>query len=256
METLRAPGTFFARLAEIDPAARIMPTSRMTLVQRGPFSSSVSTDPMMMICTRPRTSAMAASLSRWMLRRRASRITASASTDAMAACANPNAICEWKNPLSTQHLRGCTEFDQPAGLNEGNAMAQAARLFPVVRDHHEGRATLADQAADQFLDPDFCILVQRRRGFVEQQDLGTIRQGAGKRNALLLAAGQVRNVARGEAWQSHVLQQAGDFAVGQSRSTLRRAEAQIGSDVPPGKRNGRWVTMPTRCRKVRGGICR
>ena len=39
VDTLRAPGMFFARLAEIEPAAIIMPVNRKTLVQRGLFSS-------------------------------------------------------------------------------------------------------------------------------------------------------------------------------------------------------------------------
>ena len=33
------------------------------------------------------------------------QITSSASTEAMAACASPSAICEWKSDLSTEHLR-------------------------------------------------------------------------------------------------------------------------------------------------------
>ena len=49
VETLRAPGMFLARRAEIEPAATIIPASRNTLDQRGALSSSTSTEPTMTI---------------------------------------------------------------------------------------------------------------------------------------------------------------------------------------------------------------
>ncbi len=64
VETLRAPEISFARLAEIEPAAMIMPASRKTLLQRGAFNSSTSTEPTTTICTIPRSKATAVSLSR------------------------------------------------------------------------------------------------------------------------------------------------------------------------------------------------
>src|ERR1039458_1943776 len=64
VDTLRAPGMFLARLAEIEPAARTMPVSRKTLVQRGLFSRRARIDPTATIWTMPRNSAVAASLSK------------------------------------------------------------------------------------------------------------------------------------------------------------------------------------------------
>src|SRR5271166_3825227 len=106
-----------------------------------------------------------------MLRRRASRMTAIASREAMAACAKPSAICEWKNDLSMQHLRGSSSLNQASFFHERDTLAHSARLTAVVRDQHAGQRSFLSQLADELLDARLCRLVERRGWLVEQQDL-------------------------------------------------------------------------------------
>src|SRR6516162_8838171 len=103
-----------------------------------------------------------------MLRRRAKSMTASASREAMAACAKPSAICEWKSDLSTQHLRGSSSVNEASFFHERDPLAHAARLIAVVRDQHAGERGFAGQLADEFLDAGLGLLVERRRGLVKQ----------------------------------------------------------------------------------------
>src|ERR1700736_329027 len=133
-----------------------------------------------------------------MLRRRASQTTSSANTEAMAACANPSETCEWKSALSTQHLLRPTQLHQSTVLDERDAMAQAPRLVAVVRHHHEREAAFADEVADEALDTDLGLLVQRRRRLIQQQDLRPVRQSARQRYPLLLAAGKIGDIAASE----------------------------------------------------------
>src|SRR5271166_3787150 len=182
---------FLARRAEMEPAAMIIAVSRKTLVQRGPFSSNIRMEPTATICTMPRSSATAVSLSRWMLRRRASSMTTRASAAAMAACAKPSEICEWKSDLSMQHLRGSSGLNEASRLQERDAVAHSARLIAVVGHEDTGEGMLANKVADEFLDAQLCLLVERRGWFIEQQNFRPVCQGASQRHPLLLAAGKI-----------------------------------------------------------------
>src|SRR5208283_638227 len=222
---------FFARRAEMEPAATIIAVSRKTLVQRGPFSSSIRMEPTATICTMPRSSATAVSLSRWMLRRRASRITSRASAAAMAACAKPSEICEWKSDLSMQHLRGSSGLNEASRFQDRDAVAHSARLIAVVGYEDTGQRMLSNEIADKLLDAQLRFFVERRGWLIEQQDFRTVGQGARQRDALLLAAGKIGDVASGESGQANALQQFGDCAVGQRLAALQRPESQVGRHV-------------------------
>ena len=89
VDTANAPGIFFARRAEIFPAATIIAASISPPVQRGPRNRIASTEPTAMICTSPRTSAIDVSFSRWICRVRASITTRNAAAAAIAACTSP-----------------------------------------------------------------------------------------------------------------------------------------------------------------------
>src|ERR1039458_2575929 len=111
-----------------------------------------------------------------MLRRRASRTTARASTEAMAAWAKPSVSCVWKSDLSTQHLRRFSILNEATGFQKGNPVAHAARLVAIMCDHHAGQRCVLNQAANQLFDAHLRLLIERRCRLVEQQDLGTIAQ--------------------------------------------------------------------------------
>src|SRR6516165_10772871 len=155
---------FLALLAEIDPAASTMPARRKTLVQRGARSKSASTEPMTMICTMPRSSAIDASFSRWIFRRRARRTTSSASTEAIAACASPRAISVWKSDLSTEHLHDGAGLHQSTGFEKYHALTNAPGLVAIVRDHHASQAMLARKTGDQAFNSALGFVIESRCG--------------------------------------------------------------------------------------------
>src|ERR1700678_2968930 len=134
-----------------------------------------------------------------MLRRCASRITSSAKTEAIAACANPNATCEWKTNLSTQHLLGPADLHQSSRFDDCNTVAQAPRLLAVVRYQHKRKIGRAHQTADEFFGSSLGLFIKRGSWLVEQQNLRSIRQGTRQRDALLLAAGKIRDIACGKS---------------------------------------------------------
>src|SRR5271165_630306 len=103
-----------------------------------------------------------------MLRRRAKSMTASASREAMAACAKPSAICEWKSDLSMQHLRRSSSLNEASFFHDRDTLAHSARLIAVVRDEHAGERSLASELADELLDAGLCRLVERRCWLIEQ----------------------------------------------------------------------------------------
>src|SRR5271157_1247061 len=103
-----------------------------------------------------------------MLRRRAKRMTASASREARAAWAKPSAICEWKSDLSMQHLRRTSSLNEASFFHDRDTLTHSARLIAVVRDQHAGERGFAGQLADELLDAGLCRLVERRGWFVEQ----------------------------------------------------------------------------------------
>src|ERR1035441_2891764 len=111
-----------------------------------------------------------------MLRRRASRTTARASTEAIAAWAKPSVSCVWKSDLSTQHLRRFSILNEATRFQKSNPVAHAARLVTIVGDHHAGQACVINQAANQLFDARLCLLVERRCRLVEQQDLRMVLQ--------------------------------------------------------------------------------
>src|SRR5580698_6517250 len=166
-----------------------------------------------------------------MLRRRASSTTSSANTEAMAACASPSETCEWKIDLSMQHLRRRTQLHQPAGFDQTDAIADAPCLIAVVGHQYHREAVFVDQIAHELLNAGLGLLVESRRWLVEQHNFRTIRERAGQRNTLLLAAGEVCHVAGGKIRKPNVLQELGDLRVGERRITLCWPEAQIGRDV-------------------------
>ena len=79
------------------------------------------------------------------------------------------------------------------------SIGHGQRLLLVVGDDHEGDADLVLQAHQLELHLLAQLLVERRERLVEQQHLGPLDQGAGQRDALALAAGELLGLARLQA---------------------------------------------------------
>src|SRR5690242_5957959 len=80
------------------------------------------------------------------------------------------------------------ELDQLTEVQKRRVVRATRRLLHVVCDDRD--AVVALQLGDQLLDPLCRDRIERRRGFVEQQDLGADCNGTGDAKPLLLAAGQ------------------------------------------------------------------
>src|SRR6266404_1068948 len=85
---------------------------------------------------------------------------------------------------------GLVELDQFAEIHEGRIVGTARSLLHVVGD--DRNAVVGFEFGDQLLDALGRERVQRRGGFVEQQDLRLDRDRAGNAQALLLSARQAK----------------------------------------------------------------
>ncbi|MNT13424.1 hypothetical protein D3C72_1483940 [compost metagenome] len=94
-----------------------------------------------------------------------------------------------------------------AAVHQHHLVGHFQRLFLVMGDEHAGHVQFIVQAAQPAAQLLAHLGVERAEGFVEQQHLGLHRQRAGQRDALALAAGQLRRVAVGQPVELHQLQQ-------------------------------------------------
>ena len=132
-----------------------------------------------------------------------------------------------------------------AVVEHGDAVAHRERFFLVVRDVDKGDADLA-------LDPQQLELhllaeleVERAERLVEQQHLRLVHDRAGQGDALALAAGQLRRLARAEPGQPDHLQGPGGPARGAppsapaapaARTRRSRSRSCAGTARSPGTR--------------------
>ena len=94
---------------------------------------------------------------------------------------------------------------------ESNNAARASREFLVVRDEDEGGAGLGVEVEEKFDDAMARLAIEIAGGFVGEEDLGAIDEGAGDRHALLLATRELRGVMMQSFTQPHALQQLNGF---------------------------------------------
>jgi hypothetical protein len=115
-------------------------------------------------------------------------------------------------------------LDHPV-VHHDDAIGDRKRLFLVVRDHDGGHAELSLQRADLAAQAHALERVERRQRLVEQEQARRRRQRACQRDALLLAARQLRRELGAAARQADELQQLldarrrrrpGDLAVDQA----------------------------------------
>ena len=90
-------------------------------------------------------------------------------------------------------------------MEKGRTVADAASY--VTRPH----AAFADKVDDQLFDAGRRGLIQRGGRLVEQQRFGRVRQRAGDRDALRLAAGQMGDIALPIAGETDSLQKRRDL---------------------------------------------
>ena len=93
-----------------------------------------------------------------------------------------------------------------AGMHDTDEIAHGERLLLVVGDEQKGDAKLALQGLQLELHRGSQLAVERRQRLVEQQHRGPVDDGAGKRHALLLAAGEFMNASFRVAAKAHEFQ--------------------------------------------------
>ncbi len=115
---------------------------------------------------------------------------------------------------SAVHGRGHVELDDPAGVDDPQAVAEDARVVEGVGDEQggqlDGREDLRELVAD--LAPG--DRVKRAERFVEQEHLRVAGQGPGQRRALALASGQLRWMGLGQMGDPQPIEQVGPLAAG------------------------------------------
>ncbi len=99
-------------------------------------------------------------------------------------------------------------------------------FFLVVRHEDGGDAERLLQRADLLAQRDADLGVERRERLVEQEHLRLVGDGAGERDALLLAAGELVGVAVGEVRQLDQLQHLLDPRADLGGGLLRHLEAE------------------------------
>ncbi len=97
-----------------------------------------------------------------------------------------------------------------AGVHHGEAGRHRHRLLLVVGHYDEGEAELVLQAHHLESRALAQLAVERRQRLVEQQNLGSLDQGAGERHALALTTGKLRGLAGAEAVEPDQRERFGD----------------------------------------------
>ena len=100
-----------------------------------------------------------------------------------------------------------SHLQQPPEVHDPDAVGHRKGLLLIVRDQHRRDAELALHLADGAAQLLADLGVERTEGLIEQQHLGLVRQRARDRDALLLAAGELRRQPLIESLERHQPQQ-------------------------------------------------
>ena len=103
-------------------------------------------------------------------------------------------------------LLGRANLLQHAIVHDRDAVAHGERLFLIVRHVEERDVKLALEALELELHLLAQLEIERTQRLVEQQDLGSVDQGAGDSDALLLATGQLVGLAPLKAAELHQIE--------------------------------------------------
>ena len=109
-------------------------------------------------------------------------------------------------------LRSADLLDS-ALIHHDDLVGHGQRFLLIVRDHDGGHAEPLLQRADLAAQAQAFQRIERGQRLVQQQEPRRSRQGAGQRDALLLAAGELPGILRPRIGQSDELEQLGDAAL-------------------------------------------
>ena len=115
-------------------------------------------------------------------------------------------------------------------VHHHDAVGHGERLLLVVRHHDGGDAERALQRLDLVAQPQAHTGIERRQGLVEQQQAGRGSKRAGQGHALLLAARELRRIARPCVRQANQGQKLGD-ALGDGGPRLTAAHQAVADIV-------------------------
>src|SRR5947207_3948137 len=103
-------------------------------------------------------------------------------------------VVQLSNRLAGEHVSRCPRREDAAAAHHDELLTHRRREIQVMCREHHRHLPLAIQTGQQRGDFELISEVERCGRFVEQQDLGRLREGAGDDDALFLAAAQ-RHVA-------------------------------------------------------------
>ena len=105
------------------------------------------------------------------------------------------------------------DLDDPAVVEDGDAVGHRQGLALVMGDEDEGDAEIALQGLELDLHLLAQLEIERAQRLVEQQHLRLVDQRAGKRHALALAAGKLRGPPCVEALERDQIQRLARLAL-------------------------------------------
>lgn len=129
-----------------------------------------------------------------------------------------------------QDFRGGADALQFSGNQNHEAGGHAARLLGVVRDEDAREIVFDHDAGDEPFHVVLGIGVEGAGGFVEEEDVGTIGEGAGDTDALGFATGEAAGIAVGVAGEADVVEELVDLLRGELLVALARAEGDVVGD--------------------------
>ena len=98
-----------------------------------------------------------------------------------------------------EHLVGRRLFDDAAEIHDRDAVGEVLDDAEIMADEQVGEVELVAQVHEQVEDLRLDRHVERRDGFVADQNLGLHRERAGDADALALAAGELMRIAAASA---------------------------------------------------------
>lgn len=130
-----------------------------------------------------------------------------------------------------QHVGGRADGDE-VGVEQDGVVEVAAGGLDIV-DHDEHRAPARDPSADEAEEFAGGAQVETGEGFVEEEDVGTLRESAGEENALLLSAGEGMQGTFGKVGEFEFGEGLGDAGVvggGETTEEAERRQAALRDD--------------------------
>ena len=132
-------------------------------------------------------------------------------------------------PTSAFSASGRALGDDPALVDDADAVGEDVGLLEVLRGQHHGDAVLARQARDLFPEVGAALGIEAGRGLVEEEDAGRVHERKREVEAALHAAGVAAHLAVRGVGQADALEQLGAAAdaLALGQAVQRGLEAQV-----------------------------